>query len=59
MLIRRGGGDLNDFKFGTVVGCFPSDGAARMAVKGLTTEKPRDAGGKLGECRRPSRWERY
>ena len=28
---------LNDFKFGTFVGCFPSDVAASMAVKGLNT----------------------
>ena len=28
---------LNDFKFGTFVGRFPSDGAASMAVKGLST----------------------
>ena len=26
---------LNDFKFGTCIGRFPSDVAARMAVKGL------------------------
>ena len=32
-----GGGGLNDFKFGTVIGRFPSDGAASMAVKGLKT----------------------
>ena len=30
-----GGGDLDDFKFGTFIGRFPSDGAARVAVKGL------------------------
>ena len=32
-----GGGDLDldDFKFGTFTGRFPSDGAASMAVKGL------------------------
>ena len=29
------GGCLNGFKFGTFIGRFPSDGAARMAVKGL------------------------
>ena len=28
---------LNDFKFGTSVGRFPSDGAASRAVKGLTS----------------------
>ena len=27
---------LNDFKFGTAIGRFPSDGAVSMAVKGLT-----------------------
>ena len=26
----------NGFKFGTFVGCFPSDGATSMAVKGLS-----------------------
>ena len=31
----KGGKDLNDLKFGTFVGCFWSDGAASMAVKGL------------------------
>ena len=30
-----GGGCLNGFRFGTFIGRFPSDGAARMAVKGL------------------------
>ena len=30
-----GGGSLNDFKFGTSSGRFPSDGARNMAVKGL------------------------
>ena len=29
------GKSLNDFKFGTSNGCFPSDGAASMAVEGL------------------------
>ena len=29
------GGSLNEFRFGTFVGRFPSDGAASMAVKGL------------------------
>ena len=28
---------LNDFKFGTFMGRFPSDSAASMAVKGLTS----------------------
>ena len=31
----KGGKSLNDFKFGTFVGCFPSDSAASVAVKGL------------------------
>ena len=31
-----GEGSLNDFKFGTFIQRFPSDGAACMAVKGLT-----------------------
>ena len=31
-----GGGGLNDFKFGTFTGHFPSDGVASMAVKGLS-----------------------
>ena len=30
-----GGGRVNDFKFGTFVGRFKSDGAATVAVKGL------------------------
>ena len=29
------GKGLNDFKFGTFIGYFPSDGAASIAVKGL------------------------
>ena len=38
MLMRRGGwgGGGNNFKFGMFTGRFPSDHAARMAVKGLT-----------------------
>ena len=31
----KGEKSLNNFKFGTFTGCFPSDGAASMAVKGL------------------------
>ena len=31
----KGEKKLNDFKFGTFTGRFPSDGAASMAVKGL------------------------
>ena len=33
----RGGGkkSLNDFKFGTVIGRFPGEGAASVAMKGL------------------------
>ena len=26
---------VNGFKFGTFIGCFPTDGAAILAVKGL------------------------
>ena len=33
----KGGKSLNDFKFGTIVGRFQSDGVASMAVKRLTT----------------------
>ena len=33
--VGGGGGDLKDFKFGTFIGCFPSDGVASMAVKWL------------------------
>ena len=32
----KGEKSLNDFKFGTFAGRFPSDGAASMAVKGLS-----------------------
>ena len=32
-----GGGRLNDFNFGTFISCFPSDGVASMAVKGLVS----------------------
>ena len=39
MLMRMGGGGgeggLSDLKFGTFIGRFPGDGAARMALKGL------------------------
>ena len=35
MLIRSGEKGLNDFRFGTFVGRFQSDGTANMAVKGL------------------------
>ena len=31
----KGEKSLNDFKFGTFTGCFPSDGAASMGVNGL------------------------
>ena len=31
-----GGGSLSDFKFGTFISRFPSDGATSLAVKGLT-----------------------
>ena len=35
---RNGGKkSLNDFKFGTFIGRFPSDSAASIAVKGLTS----------------------
>ena len=33
----KGKKDLNDLKFGTFIGRFPRDGAACMAVKGLST----------------------
>ena len=33
--MQRGEKSLNDFKFGTSVGRFPSDGTASTAVKGL------------------------
>ena len=52
-----GGGDLTDFKFGTFIGRFPSDGAAGIAVKGLNSsclwrgggghQTPRGVGGAL------------
>ena len=32
----KGQKSLNGFKFGTFIGCFLGDGAASMAVKGLT-----------------------
>ena len=32
----KGEKSLNDFKFGSFTGRFPCDGAASMAVKGLT-----------------------
>ena len=35
MFIRRGENCLNEFKFGTFIGRFPSEGAASVAVKGL------------------------
>ena len=35
-----GGGSLNDFKSGTSVGRFSSDGAASRAVKGLNNLVP-------------------
>ena len=35
MLLRRRQKSLNGFKFGTLIGRFPSDDAASMAVKGL------------------------
>ena len=31
----KGAKTLNGFKFGSVIGRFPSDGAASMALKGL------------------------
>ena len=34
-MLGGGGGSLNDFKFGTLIGRFPSDCLASMAVKGL------------------------
>ena len=35
--MRTGEKGLNDLKFGTFIGCFQSDGAASMGVKGLRT----------------------
>ena len=35
---------LNGFKFGTCIGCFLSDGAASMAVKGLDLVSPAQVG---------------
>ena len=35
----KGGKSLNDFKFGSFIGRFQSDGAASMAVKGLMCVK--------------------
>ena len=35
---RGGVRSLSDFRFGTFIGRFQSDGAASMAVKGLTGE---------------------
>ena len=35
MFTRRGKNGINDFKFGTFVGCVWRDGAASMAEKGL------------------------
>ena len=37
----KGGKAVNDFKLGTFVGCFQSDGAESMAVKGLKERKIR------------------
>ena len=34
----KGETSLNDFKFGTFIGLFPSDTLANMAVKGLSDE---------------------
>ena len=31
---------LNNFKFGTFIGCFPSDDVASMALKGLSQLRP-------------------
>ena len=35
MLMRRVKKSLNDFKFGTFISRFPSNGGASMSVKGL------------------------
>ena len=40
-LTGRGQKGHNGFKFGTFIGRFPSDGAASVAVKGLTPSLPR------------------
>ena len=39
MLMQIGGESLNDFKFGTSIGRFSSNGAEGTAVKGLRTIK--------------------
>ena len=39
MLVRKGQKSLNDFKFGTFIGRFSSDGAANMAAKVLISFK--------------------
>ena len=38
----KGEKSLNDFKFGTLIDCLPSDGMTSMAVKGLKAT--------LGKC---------
>ena len=42
----KGTRDLINFKFGTSIDRFPSDGAASMAVKGLTETERRGGGRK-------------
>ena len=39
MLMRGVKKSLNDFKFGTSIGRFSSDGAASTAAKGLTNKE--------------------
>ena len=50
--MRTGGGSLNGFKFGTFIGRFPSDGAARMAVKGLNVSTSLSLAGNSGRLTR-------
>ena len=45
---KGGGGGLNDFKFSTFIGRFPSDGAASMAVKELNYSTDTEVKGSSG-----------
>ena len=38
--MQKGGKSLNNFRFGTFIGCFPSDDAASMALNGLSQLRP-------------------
>ena len=44
-----GGGDLRNLKFGTFIGRFLSNGAARMAVKGLNVSTSLSLAGNSGQ----------